>query len=40
LVYREEFYTKSEAMKREKEIKRKKSRVYIEELIHAGGCPD
>ncbi len=40
LVYREEFYTKSEAMKREIEIKKKKSRKYIEELIHAGGRPD
>jgi predicted GIY-YIG superfamily endonuclease len=35
------YTTKSEALKREKEIKRKKSRKYIEELIgHAGGRPD
>ncbi len=33
IVYTEECDTKSEALKREKEIKRKKSRTYIEELI-------
>ena len=32
-VYYEEFDTKSEAIKRELEIKKKKSRKYIEELI-------
>ena len=40
LVYFEEFETKSEAIKRENQIKRKKSRKYIEKLIHAGGRPD
>ncbi len=41
LVYKESFETKSEAIKREREIKRKKSRKYIEDLIsHAGGRPD
>jgi len=33
LVYSEEYPTKSEAMKREREIKSKKSRKYIEQLI-------
>ena len=33
LVYSEKFLTKSEAMKREREIKGKKSRKYIEALI-------
>ncbi len=33
LVYQEKFETKSEAIKRENEIKRKKSRKYIEGLI-------
>ena len=33
LVYYEEFETKSNAMKREYEIKRKKSRKYIERLM-------
>ena len=33
LVYNEKFETKSEAIKRENEIKRKKSRKYIEGLI-------
>ena len=33
LVYYEEHETKSEAIKREYEIKRKKSRKYIESLI-------
>jgi putative endonuclease len=41
LVYTESFNTKSETLKREREIKRKKSRKYIEELIsHAGSRPD
>lgn len=41
LVYQEEFETKSEAIKREREIKKKKSRKYIENLIsRAGGRPD
>jgi len=34
LVYSETFETKQEAMKRENFIKRKKSRKYIEYLIH------
>ena len=33
LVYKEMFKTKTEAIKREYEIKRKKSRKYIEGLI-------
>ncbi len=33
LIYSEEYRTKSEAMKRECEIKRMKSRKYIEDLI-------
>jgi putative endonuclease len=40
LVYKEKFDTISDAIKRENEIKRKKSRKYIEALIsHAGGRP-
>ncbi|MEW6701400.1 MAG: GIY-YIG nuclease family protein [Bacteroidota bacterium] len=40
LVYFENFINKSDAFKREREIKNKKSRKYIEDLIcHAGGCP-
>ena len=40
LVYKEEFESKSDAIKRELEIKRKKSRRFIESLIsHAGGRP-
>ncbi len=33
LVYNEKFQNKSEAIKRENEIKRMKSRIYIEKLI-------
>src|SRR5436190_11232139 len=33
LVYYEEFQTRTEAIRREKEIKKKKSRRYIEELV-------
>ena len=33
LVYYESFNTRSEAVRRELEIKKKKSRLYIEELI-------
>ncbi len=40
LVYYESCQTKTEALKKENEIKRMKSRKYIEELIHAGGRPD
>jgi len=41
LVYSETCNFKTEAIRREKEIKNKKSRKYIEELInHAGGRPD
>jgi len=41
LVYDEKYKTKSEAIKREREIKRKKSRKYLEELVrNAGGRPD
>jgi len=40
LMYYETFLTKSEAMKRENEIKKRKSRKYIEGIIsHAGGRP-
>ena len=34
LVYFEDYNEKNEAIKRENEIKRKKSRKYIEELIN------
>jgi len=37
LKYNESFQTRSEAMKREKEIKNKKSRIYIEWLISSAG---
>ncbi len=40
LVYYEEFATKREAIKRENEIKSKKSRKYIEDLVKAGGRPE
>jgi putative endonuclease len=40
IVYSEQFDAKTEALKRKREIKKKKSRKYIEELIHAGGRPD
>ncbi len=41
LVYNESFETKSKAIKREREIKRKKSRRYFKELIsHTGGRSD
>jgi putative endonuclease len=33
LIYQEVFTTRSEAMKREREIKRMKSREYIERLV-------
>ena len=33
VVYTEQFFTKSEAYKRELDVKSKKSRKYIEELI-------
>jgi putative endonuclease len=35
LVYREVFTTRSEATKREKEIKHMKSREYVEQLVTA-----
>ncbi|MCF7920970.1 MAG: GIY-YIG nuclease family protein [Candidatus Cloacimonetes bacterium] len=35
IVYYEEYRTKSEALKRENEIKKKKSRKYIEYLINS-----
>ena len=35
LVYKESFETRGEAMKRENEIKKKKSRSYIEWLINS-----
>jgi putative endonuclease len=41
LVYYETFNNKSNALKRENEIKNKKSRAYIKSLIDkAGGRPD
>jgi putative endonuclease len=36
LVYEKNYATRSEAMKREKEIKGKKSRQYIERLVEKG----
>jgi putative endonuclease len=38
LVYSETFATRADAMKREREIKAKKSRCFIEELTKKGGC--
>ena len=35
LVYKEEYLTRAEAMKRERELKSKKNRDYIEHLIRA-----
>ena len=40
LVYSETYADKTAAIKRENEIKRKKSRGYIENLINAGGRPE
>ena len=41
LVYFEQYESKSECLKREREIKNKKSRKYIEQLIlKAGGRPE
>ena len=41
IVYHESFHLKSEAIKRELEIKNKKSRKYVESLIrHIGGRPE
>ena len=41
IVYYEKFISKSDAIRREREIKKRKSRSYIEQLIsHAGGRPD
>jgi putative endonuclease len=40
IVYSEKFDSKPESLKREKEIKRKKSRKYIKGLINAGGRPE
>jgi predicted GIY-YIG superfamily endonuclease len=40
MVYYEVYDTKSEALKREREIKKKKSRLYIERLILAGSRPE
>jgi putative endonuclease len=40
IVYYEEYNSKSEAIKRENEIKKKKSRMYIEDLINAGSRPE
>jgi predicted GIY-YIG superfamily endonuclease len=39
-MYVENYATRSEAMKRELEIKAKKSRKYIEKLIKSGERPD
>ncbi len=41
IVYTEEYATRSDAVKRESQLKRMKSRKFIETLIgHAGGRPD
>jgi len=37
LLYSESFSTRSEAVKREQEIKKKKSRAYLEHLISSCG---
>jgi putative endonuclease len=34
-VYQEEYVTRSQALERERELKGKKSRVYIEQLVRA-----
>jgi putative endonuclease len=39
LVYYETYETKSDALKREKEIKQKKSKTYIENLLRTGRLP-
>ena len=39
IKYVEEYEDKRDALRREREIKRRKSRVYIERLINAGGRP-
>lgn len=39
LAYVEEYETKAEALRREYEIKRRKSQKYIKRLIHTGGRP-
>ena len=39
IVYEEEFSSKTEAIKREHEIKNRKSRKYLENLINAEGRP-
>jgi putative endonuclease len=36
IVYHEQYNSKSEAMKREYDIKRKKSRIYLKKLIEEG----
>ncbi len=38
LVYVEKFETKLDAIRREREIKKRKSREYICRLIEKGGC--
>ena len=40
MVYFEIYETKVKALKREKEIKKKKGRIYIENPIRAGGRPE
>jgi len=35
VVYKEEYLTRSQAMKRERELKSKKNRDYIEQLVRA-----
>ena len=40
IVYYEEFDNKTEAIKRERKIKKQKSVKFIEELIHSRGRPD
>jgi putative endonuclease len=37
MIYQEEFLTRSQAMEREKELKKQKSHVYIEQLVRAVG---
>jgi putative endonuclease len=37
LVYKEEYNSRSESVQREREIKNKKSRKYIEQLISSAG---
>lgn len=40
LVYTEKYFTRAEVVQRENEIKKKKSRKYIESMVEIGERPD